>query len=411
MKVLLVAASDSGGAGVACLRLLRALRMARVDARMLVLHRSSDDEGVVEWIQPYRGIKRKIQKVRQIVARFLSVRKADLYVRGRLNKWDSFTPPFPAILNADHPLIKWADVIHLHWCAQFWNWGAFRHIDGKRILWTFHDLNPVTGGCHFPAECRQFESQCLICPQLKGTRNDRVVEKAFSYKKHIMQRTQLRITVIAPSKWISVLARRSALLGGHIDHIVIPYTFGESIFHPLDQDFCKDIYSLPHDKRVVLFAASYFGNHRKGMDVLIDAIELLSTESNLVFCAAGRSSGESRNQILYLGNITDERMMAAAYNAADICVVPSREDNLPNTVGESISCGTPVVAFNRGGIPEMIEDGVNGVLVEEVAAKSLAEGIRKCLQTSWREDLIAAHARKKYASRVVAELHEQVYNA
>ena len=80
--------------------------------------------------------------------------------------------------------------------------------------------------------------------------------------------------------------------GEAFDHIVIPYTFGESIFHPVDQGFCKDIYSLPHDKRVVLFAASYFGNHRKGMDILIDAIETLSTERNLVFCASRKKQRE-----------------------------------------------------------------------------------------------------------------------
>ena len=376
---------------------------------MLVLHKSSDNDSVFEWVQPYKGVERKLQRVRQIITRYLGSRKVNRYLRGRPARWDSFTPPLPAILNAAHPLVQWADVIHLHWCAQFWNWSAFRHLSGKGLFWTFHDLNPVTGGCHFPGECRQFESRCAVCPQLEGTSNPRIVAKAFSYKERILQaRDQPRVTVIAPSFWISVLAKRSSLLSRHADHAVIPYTFGESIFQPLDQSFCRDVYSLPHDKKIVLFAASYFENHRKGMDLLISAIDLLSNEDDLLFCGAGRSSRHA-NKIVYLGNIADERMMAMAYNAADMSVVPSREDNLPNTVGESISCGTPVVGFSRGGIPEMIQDGVNGILVSDVSAEALAEGIRRCFRTAWNEETIAHSAMEKYAPSVITGLHLAIY--
>jgi glycosyltransferase involved in cell wall biosynthesis len=168
---------------------------------------------------------------------------------------------------------------------------------------------------------------------------------------------------------------------------------------------------MPHNKRIVLFAANYLENYRKGMDILISSMELLSGEKDLIFYAAGKRNQKAAGGVLSLGNITDERMMAVAYNAVDVCVVPSREDNLPNTIGESISCGTPVVGFRRGGIPEMIEDGVNGVLVDEVSALALAQGIRRSLSIAWNKNSISLSARGKYSRSVVAHSHAEAYRS
>ena len=285
MKVLLVSASDSGGAGTACLRLLRALRLTGVEARMLVLRRVCDDEQVFGWADPYTGVWRKVQKLRLAANRFRGDRRARNLTNGRGSQWDSFTLPYPGILTTSHPLLGWADVVHLHWCAQFWDLRTFGHLHGKRTCWTFHDFNPVTGGCHFPGSCEQFVDRCMICPQLEGARRPRVVEKFHAAKRQAFQKAR-DLMIISPSDWMSEQIRRSSLLRSSAACRVIPNSFDERIFHPYDRSICRDILSLPRDKKIILFAANYLQNYRKGMDLLMEAIPLLSREKDLCFCAA-----------------------------------------------------------------------------------------------------------------------------
>ena len=188
MNILLISASDFGGAGIACLRLLRALGNTGANVRMLVLKKGSDDERVFEWADAFKGRRRKAQKIRLVVTQFLGGRRTARITRGRPPRWDAFTPPAPAILDCSHPFLEWANVVHLHWCAQFWNLGGFQEVRGKKVFWTFHDLNPVTGGCHFPADCRQFETICTYCPQLEGARNPRAVQAFFRMKQRTLER-------------------------------------------------------------------------------------------------------------------------------------------------------------------------------------------------------------------------------
>ena len=125
------------------------------------------------------------------------------------------------------------------------------------------------------------------------------------------------------------------------------------------------------------------------------SIAKLSGRSDLLFVAAGKGAQSDSPQIRYLGNVPDERLMSVVYNCADLTVIPSREDNFPNTVGESLCCGTPVVGFARGGIPEMIEDGINGVLVGRLTSEALADGMhsRNTLRVGKRKDLVGCKAK------------------
>ncbi len=410
MRVLLVSTSDSGGAGIACLRLFRALRNEGADVKMLVKEKRSTEEGVFAWTDAYRGNVRKIKKLQGVFHDLRSKRKNDRVLRGRTYAGETFTPPWPALPLRSHPLVRWAEVVHLHWCAQFWNWSAFQETTGKSLFWTMHDLNPATGGCHYPGECTQFNNHCVLCPQLKGTANARIVEPAFRRKKKILDsHGGRRITIISPSNWISAAIRQSSLFRDN-PRAVVGNAFDETIFHPIKKAFCREVLDIPPDRKVVLFAANYLSSHRKGADLIVEALSSFAGSHDVVFCAAGYGTvGSNSVPIRLLGNIQDERLMAIAYNAADVFAIPSREDNLPNTVAESLLCGTPVVGFNRGGIGEMIQDNVNGLLVEDVAISPLASSIQKALGTVWNRDLISKGAQERYGQKRIARMHLDLY--
>ena len=377
---------------------------------MLVRDKQSMEEGVFAWTDAYEGKVRKIQKVRGAVHNYLSRRKNDRVLRGRTYVGETFTPPWPALPLRSHPLVRWAEVVHLHWCAQFWDWKAFPGMSGKTLFWTMHDLNPATGGCHYPEECTQFRDHCVLCPQLKGTGNARIVEAAFRRKSKILEFDGgKKITIISPSNWMSAAIRQSSLFRDN-PHAVVSNAFDESAFHPANKVFCRDVLGIPSDRKVVLFAANYLGNHRKGMDIIIEALSSFLSSDGIFFYAAGHGMVVNNGSpVRLLGNIVDERLMAIAYNAADVFAIPSREDNLPNTVAESHLCGIPVVGFNRGGIGEMIQDSVNGILVDDVTASAFASSIRKALETRWNRDMISRVAQERYGQKRIAQMHLELY--
>lgn len=411
MRILLVSISDFGGAGIACLRLLRAFQLKGIEARMLVMNKNSSEAGVYEWAEAYVGIERKLRKLMRLLTLYISAKKNESITNGRSPYWDAFSPPLPAVLRAYHPFLKWADVVHLHWSAQFWNWGNFLNLADKKLFWTLHDLNPATGGCHYPGDCEQFLDGCSNCPQLEGAKRPKIVRKYFSYKvKALSKLGKQGLTVISPSPWMSKEAKKSVLFRG-ATHRVIPNAFDETVFRPLNQAFCRDALSIPSGKKILMFAANYPGNHRKGMDILLEAFHLLSAKGDIVVCAAGHADLITQPDVIVLGNIFDERLMAIAYNAADVFVMPSRQDNLPNTVAESLLCGTPVVGFMRGGIPDMIEDGMNGILVDDLTPQAFAGGIQRGLGKSWNKESIASAARNQFNSGKIADMHMELYRS
>lgn len=217
------------------------------------------------------------------------------------------------------------------------------------------------------------------------------------------------MTIIAPSDWMSALIRQSRLFRNN-PLAVIGNAFDESTFRPIDKAFCRDALGIPPDKKAVLFAANYLGNYRKGIDIILDALSSFSMAEDVLFYAAGNGPIMKNGAHMgLLGNIADERLMAIAYNAADVFAISSREDNLPNTVAEAHLCGTPVVGFNRGGIGEMISDGVNGILVDKVSSSSFASSIKKALARSWDRRMISAVARERYGQSRIARLHLDLY--
>jgi glycosyltransferase involved in cell wall biosynthesis len=171
---------------------------------------------------------------------------------------------------------------------------------------------------------------------------------------------------------------------------------------------------IPKDKKVILFVADLISNHRKGFLYLKKAFEKLDSE-DVVLCAIGNKSGElkSLNNIKELGPIYDERLMSIAYSAADVFVIPSLMDNLPNTVLESLMCGTPVIGFPIGGITDMVQHGINGLLVKEVGVNALHETLNSFLNTidTFDSERIRRDAVRKYDLKVQANSYIHLFES
>jgi glycosyltransferase involved in cell wall biosynthesis len=171
---------------------------------------------------------------------------------------------------------------------------------------------------------------------------------------------------------------------------------------------------LPKDKKVVLFVAeSINNNNRKGFVYLRRVFEELS-DSDVVLCAVGskKASIKSLNNLIELGPIHDEKMMSLAYSAADVFVIPSLMDNLPNTVIESLMCGTPVIGFPVGGIVEMVQNEINGYIALDISVKSLKDVLWKFLndEVIFNSTEIRSKTIEKYDLMVQANQYINLYN-
>lgn len=380
MKVVHICSMDFAGAGKAAYRLHSGLRELGVASSMIVMCRKTIDDAVHELPSDVAGSPDRWWGLLSGLWQRQLVKYPDRRQDSEL--FSDFAAVVPLASLSDE--IRSADVVHLHWVAGLLDDRVMpEFLHGKKIVWTLHDMNPFTGGCHYAGECTRYEKNCGCCPQLASGDPEDISFGGWSRKRHAY--LNLDITVVSPSTWLGACSGSSSLLG-RFQQRIIPNGFPLDIFRPLDRSAIRTALAIPSDTRVVLFCADSTATKRKGFAYLLDALQLLSErgcDARLTLAVVGSHAGSDRPvggfPVMVFGHIAAEEQMAALYNAADVFVLPSLEDNLPNTVVESLACGTPVAAFDVGGIPDMVEHGVNGYLapVKDVAA--LADAIEWCV--------------------------------
>lgn len=406
MKILSVSFSDiRGGAARAAYRLHRGLCLTGVDSLMLVQQKDSDDQRVV-------SPSTRTGKGFAILGPELDRLPASLYPNRVYGNWSVNWLPNGTVakINSLKP-----DLCHLNWVGN--GMLPMAQIQGIKcpVVWTFHDMWPFTGGCHYDNDCGRYMTQCSKCPQLKSWWDYDISRWGWGTKKRAWQRKSY--TVITPSRWMAGVARSSAILhGARIE--TIPYGIDTGIFKPVDKDAARRILNLPLGKKIILFGAFSPGSDkRKGAVHLCQALNCLKEQmpsEDLTVAIFGHQGGDSLAgsafPVIPTGYLHDEQTLTLLYSAADLQVVPSLQDNLPNTVLESMACGTPVVAFNIGGMPDMIDHKMNGYLAEPFVPSGLADGIKWTLH---HKAGLGSTAREKIMSEFTTELsvknHMNIY--
>lgn len=355
-----------------------ALLKEGIDSEMLFLERKNpyipaSRSFYQEVNQPQNYWVRKFKSsTRKLFSPYTKAHRNELKLAGRNTDQGMFSLNQTNLDLSYHPSVKHADIIHLHWCSRFVDFSSIPKIN-KPIVWTLHDMNSFTGGCHYSKGCKNYEKECKRCPLLKGTNNPDHAWHDQEYKRKHLEGISPIIT--APSVWMKNCSEKSSLFG-YFRNLTIPNSVDQEVFKPLDKVFCRTLLNWPLDKKILLFVSEEIDNPRKGFDLLLDALQSMRDPDILNFVIGISGAPETTIPgIIYQGRIFDERLLAAAYSAADVLVIPSREDNLPNTMLESLMCGTPVIAFPVGGMPDCIIDGFNGILTREVSSKSLVESI------------------------------------
>lgn len=409
MRVLIVnTAERTGGAAIAANRLLHALNRNGVEARMLVRDRKTDAADVINIPQSWR-LKAKFMWERGVIWLNNGLSKQGIFQVDIANAGNDITTM---------PEFQWADVIHLHWVNQgFLSLKNLERIlaSGKPVVVTLHDQWYFTGICHYSGDCDKYQEQCMCCPMLKGPGMD-LARSVFDRKRAIYKGRNM--TFVGCSLWMADLARKSRLTQGHAV-TNIPNAIDTDVFKPMDKAAARQRHHLPADKKLLLFGAQRITDPRKGFRFLAEACERLSTTTGdlgiVVLGGDAQSVKEALPLPVYtIDYLSNEAEIAQLYNAVDLFVTPSLQDNLPNTIVESMACGTPCVGFDIGGIPEMIAHQENGYVATYCDSNDLANGIAWCLDPD-RHPALSAAARSAavaaYSEAVAAHRYQAIYQS
>ena len=411
MRVLIVNTSEkTGGAAVAANRLMEALINNGVKAKMLVRDKQTDCLTVVSagdgWRQRWHFLW---ERWRIFMAMHFS--KTHLFEADIANVGTDITTL---------PEFKEADIIHLHWINQgFLSLNGIQKIlsSGKPVVWTMHDIWPATAICHYARGCCRYQNKCESCPLLPRRSVSDLSAVVWRRKNEILRK--YHISFVACSRWLEGEAKKSALLKGQ-RVTNIPNPINSHVFCPSDKQQAREALGLPLDKQVILFVSQRVTDKRKGLDYLVEAVNRMavqdaSLKDNTAIAVLGGHSEEVADllplPIFPLGYVSDESKIVKVYNAADVFVLPSLEDNLPNTIMEAMACGVPCVGFNIGGIPEMIGHLKSGYVAKAADADDLARGIKWVLDFKGEE--LSKEARRKvlnsYSQQSVAIKYIELY--
>lgn len=409
MKVVNINKSDrEGGAAKGAYRVHSGLRKIGIDSKMVVDNKISDDPNVIGGRGKLNNMKIRLRSFCDKLPLWQYTLKNPYVHTGNMGK-------DPTKID----IVRQADIINLYWVG-----GGFVSLEqlsklgdmGKPIVWKLSDMWAFTGGCHYSGECDRYLHSCGSCPQLDSINDNDISRKVWKKKKKVY--SGLKMTIVTPSKWLGECAKQSPLLSG-FEVRIIPNGLETDVFKPKDMGVARDAFNLPGDKKIIMFGSMNADtDKRKGFHYLKQSLKILPEMEDIKsdkLCLAVFGASESKDiaefpfEVRFLGKIDRDSSLALAYSAADVFVLPSLQDNSPLTVLESLACGTPVVGFDVGGIPDIVEHKVNGYLASYKDPSSLAEGIKWTLEDEERNRQLRSEARKKITENHTLEIQARNY--
>ncbi|WP_075589780.1 glycosyltransferase [Labilibacter marinus] len=379
MKVLQLCGKDFFGAGRAAYRLHKGLLNAGVDSVMWVGAKRTKDDTVID-IQK-SNYKKKLTKV------YVNLEK--LIIKGSAGgATEMFSLGYPAHGIRKKIEHEKPDLIHIHWINRgFFNLRDLQKLNIPIVI-SLHDMWWYTGGCHYDEECGAYVRGCESCPVLKKDAQQGLSYRQLRAKKGILQTTK-HLTFIGLSAWMKDCVSES-LIGKEHQVVGLPNGIDTNKFKPLHKDECREKLGLPKNKKLIMFAAvDVLSESRKGYRYISEALKKLNNDKYELVVIGEKSQETTIGGLktYFLGEINDDQLMIEYMSSVDVAVVPSLQENLSNLIMESLSCGTPVVAFKIGGNGDMIQHQKNGYLAEDKNVTDLAKGIEYCTIDEYQEAL------------------------
>lgn len=399
LKILHIASSKSGGAGRAAYRIHTSLLNSNVESKFIALDKPDNVE--------VKTSKRSnlTHKIEWRLSKHLNLEFGRRKFFGESSR---ITPllnceiasiPVSELRISNKNLIQSSDIIHLHWVAENFDYKSFFEEIRKPIVWTLHDMNPFMGLFHYKADSERNK-------KVAGKLEEYIIQ----YKKKIIYHFKFPINVVTPSSWLKEEAHKSEIFRDReID--LIPNPINTSDFTSKDKTAIRMKIGLPQHRRILIAVTDSIENYRKGLDMLLEAVSSMH-EILLLMIGKKASDHNTQDNVQFLGRLNNDNQLSEYYLAADATVIPSREDNLPNVMLESLSCGTPVISFKVGGMVDHVHNFKTGILAEEMTSESLASAIQLFFENETKFDggTIQQYAKEQFDEKLIAAKYIEIYN-
>ena len=400
MNILHINQSDIiGGAAIAGYRLHEGLLAQNINSRLLVgLRKNSSDRVAV--IPQKQWIENQIYR--------FSWRLGFHHVHA-VSTFDI----------SKHPFYQEADIINFHNLhTGYFNYLAIPSLTAKKPgVFTLHDMWSFTGHCSYSYDCDRWKIGCGKCPYPDIHPSINMDNTRIEWKLKNWVYSHSNLTIVTPSNWLAEQAKKSML--NRLPIHTIPYGIDTEAYQPIDKQKCQTELGIPKGKKVLFFVAASLKDSRKGGDLLGKALQNLPTslKAETMLMVIG-DNGEDISQelgieTLNLGYVTSDRLKSIAYSAADLFIFPTRADNLPLVLQESMACGTPMVSFKIGGVPELVRPGITGYLAEPENVKDFSNGIMELMEDEKLRDRMGEHCRaialKEYNLELQANRYIELY--
>jgi len=410
MKITQISTVDiKGGAAKAAYRLHKGLIYIGQESVFLTLQKSSSDETVINLASLCEAEDRDVD-LAKIQQYYLNQNRTSI-------SNTLFSLPYPGLDLSQLAQVVNSDIINLHWIARFQSLTTLKKLLdlNKPLVWTLHDMWAFTGGCHYSSGCQEYEKACAVCPQLQRDSYD-LTSAILKDKLELLNNPNL--VIVTPSKWLAECSQKSQLFK-HCRIEIIPYGLETNIFAPSSKAEAKKLLNIDSDTVTLLVGADEGNEQRKGFTELLRALQLCNEQlqkliqtNKIILLSFGNPNYQLQKlaiPLLNFGQIQDETRLAQIYSAADIFLLPSLEDNFPNTMLEAMSCGTPVVAFQVGGIPDLVEDRITGRIIPGIDIAKMAEAILELVFTRNLAQEMGKNSREKIEANYSLATQAQCY--
>ncbi len=386
IRITHLTTSTIGGAGVAALRLHQQLVDREVPSQ--VYFRMGDGSVRQSAQRPASG---------GLLAR-IAEKISEWSLQRRTRSGGFFTlPTHPGKLSFGELQPEHAsNILHLHWISRWFDWRAFFATVPATtpIVWSLHDLNPLTGGCHIPGDCRGFVDGCRGCPQIRPLLWDRQrAARSLELKRKIFQTHPIH--VVANSRWMLQAARDSSL--GKLANSIRMIHLGVdcNAFQPRGKSTCRELLGVPHDKFILAFGAADLNDDNKSLKLVCDALQEspLRNDCHLLLFGKGWPAFSLPVSATAAGWTDNERLLSVVYSAADVLVMPSRFESFGLTAVEAMSCGIPAIATRTGGLSDIVRGENGGISIPVGDAGALRQALERLFTDTELRDSLGRQAR------------------
>ena len=388
MKVVQISRYDTGGAGLCCYRIMKSLQDVGVECKMLVSRRSINDASIYS----YRSIRYVLSKLwSKVFPKFSEEIKVAMDVKQYREDWAMYSLPVAPTRLDKHPLVKDADVVHIHWANTFLDYPSFFSKSEKPIVMTLHDENLFYGIAHY-------ENACL--PECES-------EKKYYNIKLESIRSAKNLGIVFLSKMMYDKYKDHEMIK-HAKKTVINNSVDCNIFKRHNKSECRHKLGISQNDIVFVFVANGIMDPRKGLLKALEALEKLNLPNSKILAVGPNGSNFKHEKLISIGSITDPDELSKAYSAADYFILPSSQEAFAQTPIEAMACGVPAIVFPVSGTEELINRN-NGIRCHDFTVTSLIDAIKEAMTNEYDSNVIIDDVKNRFSPQVIANYYVSFY--